>query len=105
MSSARVMGQGHGALSAAAAMVAEAKRDLDRLDDELVQHVESARAAWAGLGATAFTSLGHAWSERQRTITDALDRFEASLLTTESDNTDTDQVQSWAFAHHQKRLG
>jgi uncharacterized protein YukE len=105
MAPAREMGQGQGALSAAAAMVAEAKLDLDRLDAELVQHVDSATAAWTGRGATAFTSLGLAWSERQRTILDALDRFEASLLSTERDNTDTDQSQSSVFAHHQRRLG
>jgi WXG100 family type VII secretion target len=105
MSSAQQMGQGQGALSAAAGMVADAKHDFDRCNNELVQHIDSAKATWAGQGATAFTSLGYAWSEKQRTITDALHQFEASLRSTEKDNTRTDDTQSSAFARNQQRLG
>ena len=105
MSSAREMGQGQGTLSAAARMVAEAKVDLDRLDNELVQHLEAARATWTGQGGSAFNALGLAWSEKQRTIVSALDRFEASLCATEKDNTATDDSQSSAFARSRQRLG
>jgi uncharacterized protein YukE len=99
------MGQGQGVLSAAALMVAEAKRDLDRLDLEFAQHVAQARSAWVGTGSTAFQNLGAAWSERQHTIVSALDRFEAALRATERENTSTDEAQSAAFSRTQRRLG
>ncbi len=99
------MGQGRATLSVAAGRVAEARSDFDRLDHELVQHLDTARARWSGEGATAFTSLGLAWSEKQRTITRALDGFEAALRSTEADNTTTDEAQSAAFARSRQRLG
>lgn len=105
MSASNEMGQGHATLSAAAGRVAEARHDFDRLDHELVQHLEAARAAWSGQGGAAFTSLGQAWSERQRTITGALDGFAASLRSTETDNTATDEAQSAQFARQRQRLG
>lgn len=99
------MGQGHGALSTAARLVADARGDFDRLDAELVQHLDAARARWVGQGAASFASLGSAWSERQRTIVGALQQFEASLRATERDNLATDDAQSAAFARQQQRLG
>lgn len=105
MSPAREMGQGEGALSTAAAMVAGAKHDFDRLNAELVQHIDAVRVQWGGQGGSAFNTLGHAWSERQRTIVAALDQFEASLLATERDNTTTDDAQAAAFARDHQRLG
>lgn len=105
MSSAREMGQGLGALSNAAALVHEARCDFDLLDRRLVQHLAEAQSGWGGLGGSAFQSLGQAWSEKQRTIVGALDRFEESLRSTERDNTRTDEEQSSAFARAQQRLG
>ena len=105
MSSANVMGQGQGTLSAAAGMVADAQHDFDRLNNELVQHIDAARVKWSGQGGTAFNALGHAWSEKQRTIVNALNQFEASLRSTERDNTRTDDTQSAAFVRNQQRLG
>jgi uncharacterized protein YukE len=105
MSSAQEMGQGREALSRAAGMVAEARGDFDRYNHELVQTIDSTRAVWAGQGARAFSSLGLAWSAKQRTITDALDRFETALLSTEKDNVSTDDAQSSVFARNQRRLG
>jgi uncharacterized protein YukE len=99
------MGQGQGTLSTAARLVAEARSDFDGLDAELVQHLEAARSRWVGRGAAAFTALGSAWTEKQRTIVGALGQFEASLSSTERDNLDTDDAQSSAFARHQQRLG
>lgn len=105
MSSAREMGQGREALSRAAGIVADARGDFERYNDELVHHIDSARAVWTGQGARAFSSLGLAWSAKQRTITDALDRFETALLSTEKDNVSTDDAQSSVFARNQRRLG
>jgi uncharacterized protein YukE len=105
MSSANEMGQAQGTLSAAAGMVADAKHDFDRLNSELVQHIDGAKATWVGQGGTAFSALGHAWAEKQRTIVSALNQFEASLRSTEKDNTSTDDTQSAAFARNHQRLG
>lgn len=105
MSSAREMGQGQGTLSAAAALVSEARHDLERLDRELVQHLAAAKAVWGGGGSSAFQALGLAWSEKQRAIVGALDGFEAGLRSTERDNVGTDESQSAAFARAQHRLG
>jgi uncharacterized protein YukE len=105
MSSALEMGQGQGTLSAAAGMVADARHDFDRYNNELVQHIDSAKAMWGGQGGTAFNSLGHSWSEKQRTITGALNQFEGSLRSTEKDNISTDDTQSSAFTRNQQRLG
>jgi uncharacterized protein YukE len=103
--SSNEMGQGQGTLSTAAGMVADAKHDFDRLNNELVQHIEAAKTKWAGQGGTAFNSLGHAWSEKQRTITNALNQFEASLRGTEKDNTTTDDTQSSTLTRTHQRLG
>lgn len=105
MSPTNEMGQGRGALSAAAGRVAEARQDFDHLDHELLQHLDAARARWSGAGGAAFHALGLAWSEKQRTITAALSDFEASLRATEQDNTRTDEIQSAAFSRAQQRLG
>jgi uncharacterized protein YukE len=105
MSYAQEMGQGQGTLAAAAVMVAGAKHDFDRLNIELVQHIDAARARWAGHGGTAFHALGHAWSDKQRTIVGALDLFESSLRATERDNIATDDSQAAAFTRSQQRLG
>ena len=105
MSSANEMGQGQGTLTTAAGMVADAKHDFDRLNNELVQHIDAAKAKWAGQGGTACNARGHAWAEKQRTIVSALNQFEASLRSTEKDNTSTDDTQSAAYARNQQRLG
>lgn len=105
MSSAQEMGQGEGTLSTAAGMVADAKHDFDRLNNELVQHIDAAKAKWVGRGGTAFHTLGTAWHEKQKTIVSALNQFEASLRSTEKDNTTTDDTQSSAYTRHQQRLG
>jgi uncharacterized protein YukE len=99
------MGQEYGALSHAAALVREARGDLDRLDQRVALHLATAESSWSGRGAAALQTLGRAWSERQRTIVGALDLFEHSLRSTERDNTLTDDEQSSAFARTQGRLG
>lgn len=105
MTSAPEMGQGRGTLSRAAGLVADARGDFERYNNEVAERIDSARATWVGHGGTAFNALGHAWSEKQRTITDALVGFEAALRATERDNTTTDDMQSSAFIRNQQRLG
>ena len=105
MSSAPEMGQGAGALSTAAGLVADARHDLDRLTAELGHHLDAARSRWTGQGGAAFTALGEAWSARQRVIVGALDGFAAALRSTEHDNTTTDDTQAAGFGRAQQRLG
>jgi uncharacterized protein YukE len=105
MSSAPEMGQGRGALSRAAGLVADARADFERYNTEVVERIDAARATWFGQGSTAFNALGHAWSERQRTIINALDGFEMALRATERDNIATDDAQSSVFVRGQQRLG
>jgi len=105
MSPAREMGQEYGALSRAAALVGEARSDLDGLDGRVTAQLAAAGARWTGHGGAAFQSLGRAWSERQRSIVGALATFEQSLLSTERDNTATDHAQATGLARTQHRLG
>jgi uncharacterized protein YukE len=99
------MGQGRGALSRAAVLVGEARRDLDRLTREVTAHVDAAQAQWCGQGGAAFVALGLAWSERQAVIVSALDGFEASLRATEHDNLATDAAQAADLGRTRQRLG
>jgi uncharacterized protein YukE len=103
--SSQVMGQGRGALSRAAGLVAEARHDLDRLTSELVAHIDATRSHWSGQGGSAFTTLGHAWTERQRAIVGALDGLEVALRATEQDNVTTDETQATGFGRTQLELG
>lgn len=104
MTPAPEMGQAQGALSTAAALVADARHDFDRLDRELVAHIDAARSQWVGQGGAAFGAVGAAWAEKQRTIVAALDALAQALRATERDNTATDDAQSAAFARWQTRL-
>lgn len=98
------MGQARGALSAAATLVVDARHDLDRITAELDQHLDAVRSRWSGQGGTAFTALGHAWSDRQRTIVAALEGFAAALRSTEHDNTATDDTQAAVFGRAGQQL-
>lgn len=98
-------GQGERALSKAAGLVAEAKRDLDTYSRELSDQITGLRGRWVGQGATSFFTLHQAWTEKQARIVRALDEFEASLLSTEKDNLATDDTQSAGYRRTVGRLG
>ena len=100
-----VMGQGEQTLTRAAGMVAEARQDFDGYSRRLDGQIAGLRGAWSGAGGTAFFALHQAWTERQRVITDALSEFEASLRSTERDNTSTDQAQAASYHRAAGRLG
>lgn len=99
------MVMGEGALSRAAAMVAGARHDFDRMGSELEGRIAGLRGAWAGAGGQAFFLLHQAWSDRQRTVVGALDRFEAALLAAERDVTGADDAQAAHLAALTARLG
>jgi WXG100 family type VII secretion target len=98
-------GQGERTLSQAAGMVADAKRDFDSAAKKLDGQIQGLRSQWVGQGGTAFFLLHQAWTERQQIIVNALNEFEASLLSTERDNIGTDETQSSAFHGYSARLG
>jgi WXG100 family type VII secretion target len=99
------MGQGVGTLSKGAALVAGAKVDLDRINVKLEGQIQGLRSAWRGSGGTAFFTLHQAWTEKQKTIVQALDEFESALAGTERDNITTDEAQSANYARTTSRLG
>jgi uncharacterized protein YukE len=101
----RTMGQAYGALSAGAAMVAEARQDLDAIGAELRRRITDTGISWRGHGGDAFTALGQAWSDRQTVIVGALDRLESALRTAEHINVSTDDDQSAALARYRQQLG
>jgi WXG100 family type VII secretion target len=98
------MGQGQGTLSKGAALVAEAKADLDRISHTLDGQIQGLRGRWQGAGGTAFFALHQAWTEQQRTIVRALDQFESALTGTERDNVSTDEAQAANYARTTSRL-
>ena len=103
--SAPEMGQGEKTLSQAATMVADAKRDFDNFSKTLDGQIGVMRTKWAGAGAQAFFILHQAWTEKQAVIVNALNEFEASLLSTEKDNVNTDDTQSANYNRFAGRLG
>lgn len=104
-STANEMGQGHGTLSAAAAKVASAKTDFDRISSDLTGKIQGLSGQWVGAGGTAFMRLHREWTEAHRTITAALNEFGASLQSTERDNTSTDENQAGPMTNLSARLG
>jgi WXG100 family type VII secretion target len=103
--SANEMGQGQQTLSRAASLVAEAKRDFDAVSRKLDGQIAGLRGRWTGAGGTAFFTLHQAWTEKQNVITSALNEFEASLVSTERDNVNTDEQQSATYHRTASRLG
>lgn len=96
---------GEGTLVRAATMVADAKVDFDRLAADLGHQIVSAQGRWQGAGGTAFFQLHQAWTEKQRAIVTALDRFQTELTGTDAVLTAADQhAQATANATAQ-RLG
>ena len=103
--SAAEMGQGEGALSRGAGLVADAKVDFDRISSKLDGQIQGLRGRWQGAGGTAFFALHQAWTEKQRVIVQALNEFESALTATERDNLATDEAQSANYARTTSRLG
>lgn len=104
MSNAPEYGQGEGTLSRAAGLVSDARSDFTTISSRLTDQISAVQGRWGGQGATAFFTLHQAWSEKQRTIVNALDDFANSLTTTERDNVSTDDQQGANFGRLSSRL-
>ena len=87
------MRAGDGVLSRAAEMVASARAELTRDAGSLETQVDGLRGRWQGAGGQAFFALHRAWTDKQRVVVAALDKFEHSLRSTERDNVSTDETQ------------
>lgn len=98
-------GQGEGTLSRAAGLVAEARKDFDRLGSKLDGQIAAVQGKWGGQGAQAFFILQRSWSEKQRTVVSALDEFDLALRQTERDNIRTDESQNQSYGALAARLG
>lgn len=98
-------GQGDGTLSHAAGLVADARTDFTAYSARLAGQIAGVHGRWGGRGAEAFFVLHQAWTEKQRTIVDALDEFAGALTATEQDNTATDDEVGAGYQQLHARLG
>ena len=103
-SNANEMLAGEQVLSRAASMVAAAKADFIRDAANLENQINGLRGRWQGAGGNAFFALHQAWTEKQRTILGALERFEGSLRSAEQINTSADHEPEANQAHLAGRL-
>ena len=104
MSNANEYGQATGALTRAAGMVSDAKADFNAISAKLTDQISGVQSQWGGQGASAFFVLHQTWTEKQRTIVNALEDFSQSLTSTEKDNTNTDDTQSQSLNKLTSRL-
>ncbi len=98
------MKAGDKTLSRAAAMVATAKSDFDRLSGVLSDNIIAQQSKWQGQGGRAFFNLHQAWTEKQNRVVQALNEFEAALTSTEHLNLNTDAAQSDYMNKNHSRL-
>lgn len=94
-----------GALQAGAAAVAQSREELQRELGSLEGKLAGIGSAWKGQGAVAFTSLMQRWNEDARQIIDALNQFEANLLSSQSSYSAADEAQQSAMSRLTSRLG
>ncbi|MDN4171978.1 WXG100 family type VII secretion target [Nocardioides sp. SOB77] len=98
-------GQGEATLSRAAGMVSDAHNDFTTLASRLTDQLSALQGKWVGEGGRAFFTLHQTWNEKQRTIVNALNDFEASLNSTEQLNVNTDQESGGGMSNLTSRLG
>ncbi len=105
MSVAGEMSQGEGTLAAAAERVGACRADFDRMSAQLTDQLAALQGQWLGRGAGAFLSLQQTWTDRQRVVVSALDRFGTSLRVTQRDVAGADEQQGSTYAAMVGRLG
>lgn len=105
MSVAGEMSQGEGTLVAAAERVGACRADFDQMSAQLTDQLAALQGQWLGRGAGAFWSLQQTWTDRQRVVVSALDRFDTSLRVTQRDVAGADEQQGSTYTAMVGRLG
>lgn len=83
-------GHAEGALKQIADRVIQAKQEFHQHSQTLDGQIAELRGKWNGAGGQAFTTLHLAWTEKQKVVATALDKFHAALTETEADNVAVD---------------
>lgn len=86
------------ALITGAQLVSDAKTDLDGRFGTVRTQVATAAASWQGGGSNSFQQTMSSWDHSVRKVTAALDEFEQSLRSTQTDFDETDASQEQAFS-------
>ncbi len=105
MSVAGEMSQGEGTLAAAAERVGACRADFDRMSGQLTDQLAALQGQWLGRGAGAILLMQQTWTDRQRVVVSALDRFDTSLRVTQRDVAGADEQQGSTYAAMVGRLG
>ena len=103
MSTNRV-GFGDGTIRTTEQLMAGARGELRRLSSELQTEIGQLQGRFGGQAAVALGNLNAAWDEKHSRIVSTLERFEASLSTTEKTMTANDEESSAALATIQARM-
>lgn len=85
-----LINQGDGDLKAIAQEINTAQSDFGKLSKDLSDKLAVMPSKWAGEGGGAFIKLQAAWTERHRTVNNALLEFEAAVIGTDRDTTAVD---------------
>lgn len=102
---ANQMRAGEGTLVQASSLVSDAKVDFDRLSANLTEQILAAQSRWQGEGGKAFFGLQQAWSDKQRIIVSALERFQSELTGTQTVFTGADHGAQAGANANINRLG
>jgi|SRR5665648_259483 len=94
-----------GALKAGATAVAQSRAELKQQLKALEGNLSGIGAKWKGQGAVAFGTLMVRWNEDANKIINALDTFEANLVSSQSTYTAADDAQASAMSNLTNRLG
>lgn len=93
------------ALDRGAALVSDARADLEQQLSALRGKLAGIGSQWLGGGSTAFQALMVRWDDDARRIVTALNGFEANLRSSEQTYSASDEAQSTSYAHLASRLG
>lgn len=94
-----------GALASARKFTGSAREDLLSQAQTLYSNVSAQEGGWKGQGGSAFFTLQENWFLKQKKVISILEHFEASLHSTDQDNTSTDSAQQARAAKLNDRLG
>lgn len=94
-----------GALKQGADVVAQSRSALLQQIQVLEGKLAGVGAGWAGQGAVAFSSLMTRWREDATKMVNALNEFEANLISSQSTYSAADDQQAQSLGNFNARLG